>query len=92
MTQTGKSKQRIRGMFTVVIHKYCCSTGCRFVDALFHTINGNFPQNQKRKKFNLDNFPVTMGALYFANEEDIRKFMAGLPPYKAEVSVLQVTS
>ncbi|THG94735.1 hypothetical protein EW026_g6788 [Hermanssonia centrifuga] len=58
----------------------------RFVDALFHTINGNFPQNQKRKKFNLDNFPVTMGALYFANEEDIRKFMAGLPPYKAEHS------
>ncbi len=33
-----------------------------------------------------DDFPLTLGAAYFANESDVSLFMEGLPPYKPEVS------
>ncbi len=58
----------------------------RFLDALFHAVDGNFTQNQKDKKMDIDDFPLTLGAAYFANESDVSLFMEGLPPYKPEVS------
>ncbi|PSS00733.1 hypothetical protein PHLCEN_2v4114 [Hermanssonia centrifuga] len=58
----------------------------RFLDALFHAVDGNFVSNQKDKKMDGDDFPLTLGAGYFANENDVQKFIADLGPFKVEHS------
>ncbi len=55
------------------------------MDALFHAIDGNFTQNQKEKKTDEDDFPLSLGAAYFANEIDVAKYIQGLGPLKHEV-------
>ncbi len=59
----------------------------RFLDALFHAVDGNFVSNQKDKKMDGDDFPLTLGAGYFANENDVQKFIADLGPFKVEVRI-----
>ncbi|THG97971.1 hypothetical protein EW026_g4122 [Hermanssonia centrifuga] len=58
----------------------------KFMDALFHAIDGNFTQNQKEKKTDEDDFPLSLGAAYFANEIDVAKYIQGLGPLKHETS------
>ncbi|THG98302.1 hypothetical protein EW026_g3863 [Hermanssonia centrifuga] len=57
-----------------------------FLDALFHAIDGNFTQNQKDKKTDEDDFPLSLGAAYFANEDDVANYLKNLGPLKYESS------
>lgn len=56
-----------------------------YVDALFHAIDGNFVSNQKDKKRDLEDFPLTMGAAYFVDEKDAKVFQSKLGPFVLEV-------
>ncbi|KAI0050137.1 hypothetical protein FA95DRAFT_686892 [Auriscalpium vulgare] len=56
----------------------------RFLDALFYTIDGNFHQNQRLKPHDPDDFPLTLGAAYFAHEEDFAKYQQKLGPLELE--------
>ncbi|KAI0684999.1 hypothetical protein C8T65DRAFT_712839 [Cerioporus squamosus] len=44
--------------------------GEEYLDALFHTTDGNFQQNQKLKPLDPDDFPLSLGAGCFANEDE----------------------
>lgn len=46
----------------------------RYLDALFYAVDGNFHQNQKEKATDPNDFPLTEGAAYFANESDFKKY------------------
>lgn len=59
----------------------------RFLDALFHTVDGNFHQNQKMKPLDREDFPLSLGAGYFAHEEEFEKFQKLLGPMEPEVRV-----
>ncbi|RDX43436.1 hypothetical protein OH76DRAFT_1458396 [Lentinus brumalis] len=48
--------------------------GEEFLDALFHTADGNFQQNQKLKLSNPNDEPLTPGAAYYAHEHDFAKY------------------
>ena len=48
----------------------------RYLDALFYAIDGNYHQHQRKKPLDPNDFPMTMGAAYFANEKDFRKYVA----------------
>ena len=68
----------------------CCSITpltclASYVDALFHAIDGNFVSNQKDKKRDLEDFPLTMGAAYFVDEQDVKVFQSKLGPFVLEV-------
>ncbi|KAI0037532.1 hypothetical protein FA95DRAFT_1467291, partial [Auriscalpium vulgare] len=54
----------------------------RFLDALYYATDGNFHLNQKIKPMDKADFPLTMGAAYFAHEEDYSKFLGRVPPSK----------
>ena len=56
-----------------------------FLDALFHTIDGNFHQNQKMKPLDPNDFPLTLGAGYFAHEGDFEAYQKLLGPMEREV-------
>ncbi|THG93084.1 hypothetical protein EW026_g8052 [Hermanssonia centrifuga] len=58
----------------------------RFLDALFHALDGNFTQNQKHNNTDVDDFPLTLGAAYFAYENDVAKYIKHLGPFKHESS------
>ncbi|ETW79409.1 hypothetical protein HETIRDRAFT_322626 [Heterobasidion irregulare TC 32-1] len=57
-----------------------------FLDALFHTIDGNFHQNQKIKPLDPNDFPLTLGAGYFAHEGDFEAYQKLLGPMEREPS------
>ncbi|KAI0060783.1 hypothetical protein BV25DRAFT_1806721 [Artomyces pyxidatus] len=61
-------------------------THLRFVDALFHGIDGNFHQNQKVKPLDPNDFALTLGSAYFANAEDFVKYQETLGPMEPEPS------
>ncbi|RDX45950.1 hypothetical protein OH76DRAFT_1356862, partial [Lentinus brumalis] len=50
--------------------------GQEFIDALFHTTDGNFQQNQKMKPLDPDDVALTMGACFFANEKDFATYQS----------------
>ncbi len=54
----------------------------RHVDALHLSMDGNFHFNLKNKHSDLADLPLTMGASYFAHEEDFAKYLAKLPKQK----------
>lgn len=54
---------------------------------MYFAIDGNFVNNRKKKKSDPDDFPLTTGAAYFANEEETKRYLSNLGPFKLEVSV-----
>ncbi|KAJ3522971.1 hypothetical protein NM688_g8797 [Phlebia brevispora] len=58
----------------------------RFVDALFHAVDGNFRQNRKAKRSDPDDVALTDGAAYFAPAATIKKIVKALGPPKHERS------
>ena len=48
-------------------------------------IDGNFVSNRKDKKVDPLDFPLTKGAGYFVNEDDVAQYEAGLGEFKPEV-------
>ena len=63
----------------------------RFLDALFHTIDGNFHQNQKMKPLDPNDFPLSLGAGYFAHEGDFEAYQKLLGPKEREVGLVCAT-
>ncbi|KAI0056526.1 hypothetical protein BV25DRAFT_1977834 [Artomyces pyxidatus] len=61
-------------------------TGLMYLDALYHTIDGNFKQSQREKPLDANDFPLTEGAAYFANGSDFKLLQKRLPPHKDEVT------
>ena len=59
----------------------------RYLVALFHTIDGNFVSNQKDKKRDLEDFPLTTGTAYFVDERDAKVLMDNQGPLVIEVSI-----
>ena len=57
----------------------------RFLDALFHTVDGNFHQKQKRKPMDEEDLPLTLGSAYYVNEVGFARFQASLKPIAKEV-------
>ena len=57
-----------------------------FLDALFHAFDGNFHQSQKEKPGDPDDFPLTFGAAYFANETEFKESQKTLGPIVKEDS------
>jgi hypothetical protein len=57
----------------------------RFLDALYHAVDGNFTQNLKDKGSDTEDMPLTLGAAYFANEHDARHYFSSIPPPKTQV-------
>ena len=56
------------------------------MDALFYSIDGNFHANLKDKPLDLDDFPLTKGGGYFANEDAVEAYQKTLGPLLPEVS------
>ena len=52
---------------------------------MFHTIDGNFHQNQRNKPSDPDDFALSMGAAYFAHEGDFELLQKRLGPMEPEV-------
>lgn len=57
----------------------------RFLDALYYCVDGNFHTNLKEKRHDDDDFPLTKGAGYFANEDAVGAYLETLGPPGAEV-------
>ena len=57
----------------------------RYLDALFHTIDGNFHQNQRMKPSDPADKALSLGAGYFANDDDFKAFQKTLGPLEPEV-------
>ena len=60
----------------------------RYLDALFHAVDGNFTQNMKDKGSDQEDLPLTLGAAYFAHELDAKKYFSTAHPPKNQVSFL----
>lgn len=56
-----------------------------FLDALHYSIDGNFQQNQRDKPMDAHDFPLTMGAAYFANEDEFKTYQSKLGPPEPDV-------
>lgn len=54
---------------------------------MFFAIDGNFVNNRKAKKSDPNDFPLTLGASYFANEKDTKQYLKTLGPLELEVSL-----
>ena len=57
----------------------------RFLDALFYAIDGNFHATLKDKRSDPDDFPLSKGSAYFADEDAFKAFAAKLPPLGPDV-------
>ncbi|KAI0311061.1 hypothetical protein OF83DRAFT_1166459 [Amylostereum chailletii] len=57
----------------------------RFLDAIFHAIDGNFQSNQKVKPLDRNDTALTGGASYFADTNDFAKYQKTLGPMEPEV-------
>ncbi|GJE98479.1 hypothetical protein PsYK624_147110 [Phanerochaete sordida] len=58
----------------------------RFLDALFYAVDGNFHANLKDKRMDHEDFPLSKGAAYFADETAFAAFSEKLPPLGPEPS------
>ena len=58
------------------------------MDALFYAVDGNFHSNLKKKPMDEDDFPLSKGAAYFADEDAFAQFSARLPPLGPEACFL----
>ncbi|KAI0338086.1 hypothetical protein BDW22DRAFT_1338518 [Trametopsis cervina] len=56
------------------------------LDALYHAIDGNFVQNLKDKGSDAADFPLTLGAGYFAHEVDSMEYFGAMPQEKYKSS------
>ncbi|PCH40509.1 hypothetical protein WOLCODRAFT_49027, partial [Wolfiporia cocos MD-104 SS10] len=52
-----------------------CPKEKRYLDMLFHTVDGNFHQNMHEKPLDPNNRPLTKGAAYFVDEDDCARFL-----------------
>ena len=57
----------------------------RYLDALSHTVDGNFQQTQKIKPMDAKDYPLTLNAMYFSNERDFETFRKNWPRDNKEV-------
>ena len=57
----------------------------RFLHALFVAIDGNFVSNRKDKNTDPDDFPLSKGAGYFVNEDDVKVYEKDEGKFKPEV-------
>ncbi|PIL28189.1 hypothetical protein GSI_09726 [Ganoderma sinense ZZ0214-1] len=57
-----------------------------YMDALHFCIDGNFHFNLKPKHTDPNDYPLTKGAAYFANEDDFKHYIATTKPYPNEPS------
>ncbi|KAF7796946.1 hypothetical protein EIP86_008132 [Pleurotus ostreatoroseus] len=59
----------------------------KFLDALFHAVDGNFSQNMKNKKSDPNDVPLTSGgSAYFAYEKDVATYLRHAPKGPPEAS------
>ncbi|KAI0668645.1 hypothetical protein C8Q78DRAFT_1081036 [Trametes maxima] len=58
----------------------------QYLDILFYSVDGNFHQTQKMKPMDPDDFPLTMGAGYFAHEQDFAEYQEKMKVPKKEES------
>ncbi|KAI0309602.1 hypothetical protein OF83DRAFT_1179434 [Amylostereum chailletii] len=63
----------------------------RYLEALFHAIDGSFHSNQKLKLLDPNNFALTMGSAYFADTEDFTEFQKTLGPMEPEASCSDIS-
>lgn len=61
-------------------------TFCRFMDALFYAVDGNFHANMKEKPHDVEDTPLSKGAGYFADEDAFAAFAETLGPIEPEVN------
>ena len=55
---------------------------------MFHAVDGNFSQNMKNKRSDMNDVPLTSGgSAYFAYEQDVATYLKNVPKGKPEVSV-----
>ena len=59
---------------------------CRFLDALFYAVDGNFQANMKEKPHDAEDTPLSKGAGYFADEAAFAAFAETLGPIEPEVN------
>lgn len=60
----------------------------RFLDALFHAVDGNFSQNMKNKNSDPNDIPLTSGgSAYFAYEKDVATYLRNAPKGPPEVGL-----
>lgn len=58
----------------------------RFMDALYHAVDGNFSQNMKDKNSDMDDIPLTTGgSAYYAFEKDVETYLRNVPKGPREV-------
>ena len=51
----------------------------RYIDALYHTCDGNFQQTQKIKPMDANDYPLTLNGSYYSNERDFETFRKSRP-------------
>ncbi|KAI0697693.1 hypothetical protein BC835DRAFT_1269999 [Cytidiella melzeri] len=56
------------------------------LEALYHAVDGNFTPNLKDKGSDNRDFPLTLGAGYFANKNNAKTYFALMPPPKSQAS------
>lgn len=52
---------------------------------MFYAIDGNFHQNMKEKPSDPDDYPMTKGAAYFANEDQFKSYQEEIGAVEKEV-------
>ncbi|KAI0093358.1 hypothetical protein BDY19DRAFT_859710, partial [Irpex rosettiformis] len=58
----------------------------QYLDALYHAVDGNFTQNMKDKGTDADDLPLTLGAAYFADELDTKRYFSVMPAPRSQNS------
>ena len=66
-------------------HRTLPNCSFRFLHALFVAIDGNFVSNRKDKLADPEDFPLSKGAGYFVNEDDVKVYEADQGEFKVEV-------
>lgn len=57
----------------------------RFLDALYHAVDGNFRSNQRGKPMDPNDLPLSLGAAYFTNEDEFSIYQQTIKPGEQEV-------
>ncbi|KAI0744400.1 hypothetical protein C8Q76DRAFT_604248 [Earliella scabrosa] len=57
-----------------------------YLDALFYAIDGNYHQHQRKKRMDPNDFALSLGAAYFANELDFHKYVSAMGEVPPEES------
>ena len=70
---------------SVAFQRIPADSGRRFVDALFHAVDGNFSQSKKNKNTDPNDVPLTAGAAYYADEKIVDQILKNAGPFKFEV-------